>query len=317
MHDLPTGKNPMTQKKLIVLAIGGNALLAPDEILSAENLIKNANLFAQQIANVADIIKNYRLVIVHGNGPQVGLLALQSLAYSEVPPYPFDILTAESQGMIGYLLQHAIKNILPHQSITTLLTQVIVDIKDHAFTSPSKPIGPFYTSEQYNAIKNQYSDWHFQKTPKGFRRVIASPHPQEILELTAIQDLLNHNHIIIAGGGGGIPCIKQSSTLKGVEAVIDKDLTASLLACSLKAEQLIILTDIDTVYKNWGTTSQEAIYHITPEELSHLTFESGSMKPKVEAACQFTRETKQASAIGHLTNLAKIIKKQAGTHIHP
>lgn len=297
---------------LIVLALGGNALLQPHETLAAENLIKNSRDAVEQLAKIANL---HQLVIVHGNGPQIGLLALQAEAYQDVPSYPFDILNAESQGMIGYILQQALKNELPKRNITTLLTQVLVNPNDNAFLFPSKPIGPFYTKTQYQQITIQHPYWQFQKNQQGFRRIIASPKPQFIIELNTIQDLLQHNHIVISGGGGGIPCILKKGKIEGIEAVIDKDLTASLLACALHADRLIILTNVDAVYKNWGSSKPEALGTVALNQLQELSFESGSMQPKVEAACNFVVKTYHKASIGHLNNLEDIMQGKIGTHI--
>lgn len=297
---------------LIVIALGGNALLQPNEILSANNLINNANLAAKQIAKLAE---KHQLVIVHGNGPQVGLLALQNESYKAIPQYPFDILNAESQGMIGYVLQQSLKNALPNRNITTLLTQVLVNANDLAFTAPSKPIGPFYTTEQYQELVKQSSPWHFQETRQGFRRIVPSPEPQTIVELSAIKDLLAQHNIVIAGGGGGIPCIQHAKGIKGIEAVIDKDLTASLLACAINADQLIILTNVDAVYQDWHTTRSNPITTISDNALSTLSFEAGSMQPKIKAACQFVNKTQHKAMIGALGDLVEIFENKKGTHI--
>lgn len=297
---------------LLVIALGGNALLQRGEPLESDLLRKNVKLAAKVIAKAAE---DHDIVIAHGNGPQVGLLALQADAYKKVHPYPLDILDAESQGMIGYLLQQEIGNYLQSKSVATLLTQVLVDAKDPAFQSPSKPIGPVYTESQAKAIQ-QAHDWILKPDGQYFRRVVASPKPQHIYELDAIKLLLQANTMVIAGGGGGIPCIKTGDKqLKGVEAVIDKDLTASLLARQLKAESLVILTDVDAVYENWGTSAAKAIHNISSKTLRQYQFAAGSMGPKVEAACQFVDATSRPAMIGKLSDLNEILKGKAGTLI--
>lgn len=299
----------------IVIALGGNALLKRDEPLEAKRLRENSLRAAKNIAKVANLNE---VVIVHGNGPQIGLLALQAEAYKGVPAYPFDILGAESQGMIGYILQQALNYYLPLQSIVTLITQVIVDQNDPAFKQPSKPIGLVYKEAELINLKQRYPNWQLQLDGKGFRRVVPSPKPQEIYELAAIHSLQQQHVLVIAGGGGGIPCIKgENQRLTGVEAVIDKDLTASLLAQKLKAELFIILTDVDAVYKNWGTPKAHPIQEMTPQQLMQLEFAKGSMQPKVEAACQFVQATNKLAVIGHVDQLENIRNKKSGTLIHP
>ncbi|WP_423062582.1 carbamate kinase [Candidiatus Paracoxiella cheracis] len=297
---------------LLVIALGGNALLQRGEPLESDLLRKNVKVAATVIAKAAE---EHDIVIAHGNGPQVGLLALQADAYKKVHPYPLDILDAESQGMIGYLLQQEIGNYLQSKSVATLLTQVLVDAKDPAFQSPSKPIGPVYTESQAKAIQ-QAHDWILKPDGQYFRRVVPSPKPQHIYELDAIKLLLQANTMVIAGGGGGIPCIKTGDKqLKGVEAVIDKDLTASLLARQLKAESLVILTDVDAVYENWGTSAAKAIHNISSKTLRQYQFAAGSMGPKVEAACQFVDATLRPVMIGKLSDLNEILKGKGGTLI--
>lgn len=297
---------------LIVIAVGGNALLQPNEPLIAENLLKNVAIAAEKIAKIAN---EHQIVLVHGNGPQVGLLALQSESYRAVSAYPFNILIAESQGMIGYVLQQALRNALPNRDVVTVLTQVIVDVNDKAFLSPTKPIGSFYNKNEAQELKNKFPHWHFQETAQGFRRVVASPQPKTIVELNVVGELLQKNNIVIAGGGGGIPCIYQEEKIKGIEAVIDKDLTASLLARLLQADRLIILTNVAGAYENWGKDNARLIEKITVDQLSTLFFEKGSMQPKIEAACHFVKFTKKEAFIGHFGDLESIVKNKAGTRI--
>jgi carbamate kinase len=298
----------------IVIAIGGNALLKKGQALEADILKHNCQLAAKSIARLAN---SHEIILVHGNGPQVGLLSLQANAYQEVSPYPFDILDAESQGMIGYLLQQALHNeLLSRKTIVSLLTQVIVDKNDPAFTTLTKPIGPFYNEQQKQDLVDKFS-WQFKSIKNEFRRVIASPKPIKIVELDAIKALVSAKAIVIAAGGGGIPCVKTDGGLTGVEAVIDKDLSATRLALDLQADKLIILTDIDGVYKNWGEAEQALIPKTTAKELSQQAFESGSMQPKISAACQFVSESKikTSAHIGHLEKLTSILQGDSGTLI--
>lgn len=303
--------NPMK----VVIAIGGNALLKKGQAQEADILKRNCQLAAKSIAQLAKI---HEIILVHGNGPQVGLLSLQANAYQEVSPYPFDVLGAESQGMIGYLLQQALHNELNgDKSTASLLTQVVVDKNDPAFKCLTKPIGPFYNAQQKKNLVEKFS-WQFKSIKNEFRRVVASPKPIKIIELDAIEALSAAKIIVIAAGGGGIPCLQTNDGLTGVEAVIDKDLTAARLALDLQADKLVILTDIDGVYKNWNEEEQALITKSTVKELSQQAFESGSMQPKISAACQFVNESKMKTSahIGHLEKLTSIIQGNSGTLIN-
>lgn len=299
---------------LSVIALGGNALSQPGEPPTADNLITSATVACQSIA---DALGAQRVVVVHGNGPQVGLLALQSEAYAQLPIYPFDILGAESQGMIGYLLQQALRNRLRHP-VVTLLTQVLVDANDPAFTYPDKPIGGFYPRQQSEQLRQQHPKWHFTETRQGLRRVVASPYPRSIVELGSIEAMIDQKHWVVAGGGGGVPCIEdENGIIVGAEGVIDKDLTASLLARSLQADHFMILTDVDAIYENWGTDSAKPIHRVNVASLVHSDFERGSMQPKVRAACEFVSQTGSVASIGDLFQLDSIIQGQSGTHVYP
>lgn len=241
--------------KTLVIALGGNALLQRGAVLSAENQYKSIALIADAIGKLA---QKYRIAIVHGNGPQVGLLALQNLAYRDVPPYPLDILVAESQGMIGYMLAQQLIASHPQQPVSTLLTRVLVDAQDADYQAPSKFIGPVYAPEQRQALEAKYG-WTLKADGNYIRRVVPSPAPQKILDIEAITLLLSQRHIVICNGGGGIPMIAGEHGLTGSEAVIDKDLAAALLAEQVGADHLVILTDADAVYQEWGTPRQRAI----------------------------------------------------------
>ena len=255
----------------IVVALGGNALLRRGQPMTAENQLGNIRIAATQLARLA---ASHQLVITHGNGPQIGLLALQSAAYTASETYPLDVLGAQTDGMIGYLLEQELANQLPANcNVSTLLTRVEVDAKDIAFQNPSKPIGPVYTlqeSEQVAANKL----WRMAPDGKAFRRVVASPQPLRVLSLESIKWLLEHGVLVIAAGGGGIPVARGTDghTLHGVEAVIDKDLCSGLLARELEVDCLVIVTDVAAVYLDWGLPSQRAIGKITPEALKQHHF---------------------------------------------
>lgn len=297
---------------LIVVALGGNALLQRGEPLEAELQHKNIKLTAQALANLA---RNNHLVICHGNGPQVGLLALQNSAYDAVKPYPLDVLDAESQGMIGYLIQQEVGNCLPEKPVVTLLTQVMVDANDPAFRNPTKPIGPVYTEKQAQELGAQ-CNWHMAPDGKHFRRVVPSPQPKEIIELGTIKKLLDLGSVVICGGGGGIPVIKKADEkLEGVEAVIDKDNTASLIAEKLGADALLILTDVEAACENFGTPEELKIKHAAPDFLQKMPFASGSMGPKVYASCRFAKNTNKFAAIGKLSAVDALMRGEAGTRV--
>ena len=297
----------------IVVALGGNALLRNDEILTAENQRHNVNIAAEALAPIA---REHELIITHGNGPQVGLLALQGAAYKANEAYPLDILDAETEGMIGYLIEQELINVLPADwPCATLLTQIEVDPKDPAFFQPTKPIGPVYDETEANELTRERG-WSMAQDGKHFRRVVASPRPQCIFELGVIELLVNQGVVVICAGGGGIPIVKRDDgSLVGVEAVIDKDLASSLLARELKADVLIMLTGVDAVYKAWSEPEARAIHRISPRAIRQFTFAPGSMAPKVEAACEFVEQTGGIAGIGQLKDAAKILTGEAGTVI--
>lgn len=298
---------------LIVIALGGNALLQRGEPLESELQRKNVKETARAIARLA---KEHQVVICHGNGPQVGLLALQNCAYTQVKPYPLDVLDAESQGMIGYLIQQEVGNLLPDRSVVTLLTQIVVDVHDKAFQHPTKPIGPVYHTEEEAKQAAQKEGWKIAPDGKYFRRVVPSPEPKEVVELETIQLLLNHRSIVICGGGGGIPVVRNPrGLLEGSEAVIDKDNTASLIAEKLQADALLILTDVPAVCVDWGTPNQKAIKQVSAEKLAQLDFAKGSMGPKVYASCRFVSHSRKMASIGRLFDIEKILKGEAGTRV--
>jgi len=297
----------------IVIALGGNALLHRGEALSAENQRQNIKIAAAALAPIA---LEHQLVITHGNGPQVGLLALQDTAYQKDFHYPLDILDAETEGMIGYLIEQELNNLLPDDHhCATLLTQIEVDPRDPAFAHPTKPIGPVYSQADAQRVAEQRG-WTIAPDGNHFRRVVPSPHPQRILELSVIELLVEKQVIVICAGGGGIPVIRRSDDhLVGVEAVIDKDSASSLLARELGADAFIMLTDVDAVYRVWGEPGARAIRRISPQAIRQFSFEAGSMGPKVEAACEFVEQTGSLAGIGQLKDAQEILTGTAGTTI--
>ncbi len=298
----------------LVVALGGNALLRRAQVPSADNQLENVRHAAVQLAGLA---AGNDVILTHGNGPQVGLLALQSAAYTAVESYPLDVLDAESEGMLGYLLEQELANLLPAtRPVVSLLTRVEVDPDDPAFSKPSKPIGPMYTKAQADAVGAQ-RHWVMGPDGKGFRRLVASPKPVNIPALDAMRWLLQHGALVIAAGGGGIPVTRKpgGAGMQGVEAVIDKDLCSSMLAIELHADCLIIATDVPAVYLNWGQAEERALINTTPDELAHYAFATGSMAPKVDAACSFVRATGKRAVIGALDQIEDMLAGRAGTQI--
>lgn len=296
-------------KKKIVIALGGNALLQRGEILSAENQQRSIQVFAEMASELAH---DYQLVIVHGNGPQVGLLALQNAAYKESPAWPLDILVAESQGMIGFAIAQALASSTGNAPVTTLMTRVEVDPQDDAFSTPGKYIGPVYQPDQQTELEERYG-WQMKADGQYIRRVVPSPTPLKILDSDAICTLMDAGHMVICCGGGGIPVIAQGDGYQGTEAVIDKDLTAAVLAQSINADHLLILTDADAVYENWGTPQARALRHVTPEELAPFAAPDGAMGPKAAAVIQFVKQTGNAAFIGALKDAPQVLAGEKGT----
>ena len=296
----------------LVIALGGNALLRRGQVLSAENQLANIRRAASQIARVAAL---HDIVLTHGNGPQVGLLALQAEAFKDVDAYPLDVLGAQTEGMIGYMLEQELTNLLPvTRLVSTLLTRVEVAADDPAFAHPTKPIGPMYTQAEATTLAAT-KHWTIAPDEKGFRRVVASPKPIGVIGQQSIEWLLQHHVLVIAAGGGGIPVTRRADkrTLVGVEAVIDKDLCAGLLATALHADFLVIATDVAGVFLDWGLATQHAIGRISPEALARHQFAAGSMAPKVEAACKFVTATGKPAIIGSLEEIESMIAGTAGT----
>lgn len=307
----------------VVVALGGNALLRRGEAMTSENQRRNVRAACAQLAPAAAV---HELVISHGNGPQVGLLALQGAAYEEVPSYPLDILGAETQGMIGYLVEQELGNLLPFDKpLATLLTMIEVDPADPAFADPSKPIGPIYDQAAADRLARERG-WLFKPDGDHHRRVVPSPKPMRIFELRQIRWLLERGAVVICAGGGGIPVMYAEHQgpaaddgpdceLLGVEAVIDKDHAGGLLASGLEADCFVMATDADAVYEGWGTPDQRAISHAHPDALATLieTFPAGSMRPKVQAACEFAATSGRRAAIGGLTDIDAMLSGTGGT----
>ena len=296
----------------LVVALGGNALLRRGEPAEAETQRRNVAAAAAALARLAE---GNELVITHGNGPQVGLLALEADAYHAVKPYPLDVLGAESQGMIGYLIVQALRAETA-ASVVALLTEVAVAEDDPAFRRPTKPIGPVYTPAEANRLAAEHG-WDIAPDGPHFRRVVPSPEPLEIVELEAIETLLAAGSIVVCAGGGGIPVLRDGSRLRGVEAVIDKDLTAALLARELQADRLLILTDVPYIERGWRTAEASPIRATTPAELREYGFAAGSMAPKVEAACRFVERTGNEAVVGSLVEVATVAAGLTGTRIRP
>jgi carbamate kinase len=299
---------------LVVIALGGNALLRRGEPPEAETQRRNVKIAATAMAEVA---RGHELVVTHGNGPQVGLLALQSEAYGAVRAYPLDLLGAESEGMIGYLIEQELANCLPEREVATLLTQVEVDPEDAAFSNPTKPIGPTYTEEEASRLSRERG-WTVARDGEGYRRVVPSPEPRRIIELNAIRLLVKAGVLVVCAGGGGVPVVaSEAGALHGVEAVIDKDMSAALLAADLGAEALLLLTDVDAVQTHWREPSSRAIRRASPSQLRPLQFEVGSMGPKVFAACRFVEATGGFAGIGSMDAAAVVLRQEAGTTVAP
>lgn len=302
-------------RPLIVVALGGNALLRRDDPMTAEAQRSNIRVAARALAPLVD---EYDLVLAHGNGPQVGLLALQAAAYTEAEPFPLDVLGAQTQGMIAYMLEQELGNFVPFEKrIATILTMVEVDPADPAFEDPTKFVGPQYDKAEADHLAAERG-WTFRLDGQRWRRVVASPEPRQIFEIEPITWLIDGGAIVICTGGGGIPTAyadPERRTLVGVEAVIDKDLASELLARSLSADLFVMLTDAEGVYTGWGTPGQRLLGWVTPDELEAHEFAAGSMGPKVEAASRFVRATGGRAAIGRLEDIGAIVRGDAGTNV--
>ena len=293
---------------LVVAALGGNALLRRGEPFDMAVQRRNLASAAEAIATLA---RAHAVVVTHGNGPQIGFLALQGTASGVTTP--LDVLGAESEGMIGYLIEQVVRNEVPDYEVASLLTQTIVEPNDPAFARPTKPIGPVYSEDEARRLARERG-WTFAADGLNQRRVVPSPEPQEIVEIETIRLLVGYGVLVIAAGGGGIPVIVNAvGGLRGVEAVVDKDLASALLALRLGAEALLLLTDVPAVERDWGKPQAAPIHHASPSELRDLQFEAGSMGPKVEAACRFVEAGGQVAGIGALGDAAEILAGHAGT----
>jgi len=299
----------------IVVALGGNALLKRGEPMTAEVQRSNIRIAAEAMAPVAN---EHQLVISHGNGPQVGLLALQGAAYRPDEAYPLDVLGAETEGMIGYMIEQELGNLLPFEvPFATLLTMVEVDGNDPAFNDPTKFVGPLYEEREAEHIEAE-KGWAFKQDGAKWRRVVPSPLPKRIFEIRPIKWLLERGTIVICAGGGGIPTMYKPGAdrnLIGVEAVIDKDLCSELLARELDADLLILATDAEAVFIGFGTPQARAIHKASPAAISKHSFPAGSMGPKVDAACRFAMATGHSAAIGALADIPAIVRGERGTLI--
>lgn len=300
----------------IVVALGGNALLRRGQPMTAANQRTNIRVAAKALAPVA---LAHELVITHGNGPQVGLLALQGAAYHPDDAFPLDVLGAETEGLIGYLIEQELGNLLPFDKpLATLLTMVEVDPNDPAFADPTKFVGPVYNKSDAEELAGK-KGWVVKQDGDLWRRVVPSPEPVRIFELRPVRWLLEQGAVVIAAGGGGIPTmyVPGTRTLVGVEAVVDKDRASGLLAREIGADQFVVATDADAVYVDWGTPKARPIRHATPDALAGMGFPAGSMGPKVEAACSFVRATGKAALVGALDQLSALLQGEAGTTVSP
>ncbi len=299
---------------LVVAALGGNALLQRGDPLTAQ--IQRANV-ATAAASLARIIKaGHRLVVTHGNGPQIGLLALQGAAYKPDEVFPLDVLGAETDGMIGYMIEQALENALGHdRPVATLLTQIEVDPKDPAFARPTKFIGPVYDKAEAERLA-EARGWSIAADGQHWRRVVASPMPSDIPDLKVLELLLEQDVTLICAGGGGIPVVRRADgSLIGIEAVIDKDHATALLAHKLKADALLLLTDVEAVFRGFGTEAQTAIRRVSPEDAVRLDLPEGSMAPKVAAAASFVSGRDRYACVGRLDDALAMLEGRAGTMI--
>lgn len=306
-----SGNDEARAQPVAVVALGGNALLRRGQKPSAANQLSAAKQAARILAPVS---RDARLVVTHGNGPQVGLLALKEDAYAGGAPYPLDVLDAESGGQIGYVVELELDNAIDHQDTVAVITRVVVDAGDPAFAEPSKFIGPVYEQGQAEALAAERG-WVIKPDGPHWRRVVPSPDPKEIIQLGAIRRLLDGGFLVVCVGGGGVPVIRHDGGHEGIEAVIDKDLASSLLAVGLEADLLLLATDVDAVYVDWETPDQRAVARATPGWLRAQEFAGGSMGPKVDAVCRFVEATGRRAAIGRIEDLPALLAGAAGTRI--
>lgn len=297
----------------IVLALGGNALLQRGERADAPNQRRNVELAAALLAEVAS---QHEVIVTHGNGPQVGLLALQGDASPEVPPYPLDFLGAESEGMVGHMLELALRNALPERDVVSVLTEVVVAADDPAFVQPTKPVGPLYREARARELSRQRG-WAVGPDGGGYRRIVPAPEPHAIAEIRSLRVLVESGAMVVCAGGGVPVALDGLGTLRGVEAVVDRDLTAALLARRLDADLLVLLTDVEAVKLDWGGPAERPLTGVRPQELRGLSFAAETIGPKVEAACRFAEASGRRAAIGALKDAARIVLGEAGTQVAP
>jgi carbamate kinase len=305
--------NVSADAPLAVVALGGNALLERGQPASAANQLRAAKGAARVLGPVA---RETRLVVTHGNGPQVGLLSLKEDAFGDETPYPLDVLDAETEGQIGYVIELELDNAIDHQDTVALITRVLVDPADPAFAEPTKFIGPVYdepTAERLAAERG----WTVKADGPDWRRVVASPEPREIVQLPAIRSLVDDGFLVVCAGGGGVPVVETDAGHVGIEAVIDKDLASALLADGLGADVLVLATDVEAVFIDWGGVDERKLGQTTPAELRAHEFAGGSMGPKVEAVCRFVERTGGRGAIGSLGDLPGLIAGTTGTQVEP
>ncbi|MHB1251684.1 MAG: carbamate kinase, partial [Acidimicrobiales bacterium] len=295
---------------LIVAALGGNALLQRGEKLAAQ--IQQHHV-VDAVAQLAQLCEGNELIVTHGNGPQVGLLAIESASDPELEhPFPFDVLGAQTQGMIGYWLLQAFKNAVPERESVALVTQTLVELDDPAFTHPTKFVGHGYDQLEAQALAEKNA-WTIAPDGTLWRRVVASPEPREVIEAAAIERLVRHGTIVIGVGGGGVPVVREGGLLRGIDAVIDKDLATALLAITIGADLMVLVTDVAGVMQNYGTPEARVVPSTTVEELRAQSFASGSMGPKVEAACRFAEATGRRAVIGALDDVLGLVEGTSGT----
>lgn len=313
----------MPNNDIVVVALGGNAILRRGEKGTFEEQYRNV---CETVQRIADLVQNgYKVVITHGNGPQVGATLLRhEAAKSIVPPFPLDVCGSETQGFIGYMIQQALRNELKKRGmdkyVITVVTRVIIDADDEAFRNPTKPVGPFYTEEEADKIRSQHPDFVVKEDAgRGYRRVVASPDPKIIAERLAIRALVDNGFVVVACGGGGIPIVEEGTQARGIEAVIDKDLAGQRLATLIDASVFVILTDIDGAYLNYGTAKQSLIKEATLQQLEQYMkeghFKEGSMSPKISAAMRFIESGGKEAIIAELSKLAEAMQGKSGTHV--
>src|SRR4051794_13355058 len=297
----------------VVAALGGNALQRRGETLDAATVERNVRMAATALAEIAS---EHDLMVTHGNGPQIGLLALQGEAYRDVRTYPLDVLGAQTEGMIGYLLERELANVMPDRAIASLLTQTVVDVLDPAFRTPSKPIGPIYAAEEAQKLARERG-WSVAPDGNGWRRVVSSPIPRSIIEAETIELLLANGVLVVCAGGGGVPVIvDRSGARHGVEAVVDKDAASAVLARRLRADVLLLLTDVESVEQGFGTPGAQPIGGIAARELAAMRLPAGSMGPKAAAAASFVLSSGGHAAIGALRDAGALLAGVCGTQVY-